>query len=916
VSRPVPGAAGLAWRQLRADPWVSLVLALLVALVGCVATIWPRAVLDMDTRQVDYSLGELSALRRDVSATFVVTDVPVAGSAGEPGVFDEPEVTWAPLVEGLERVRGVQPEPLRSLLQEGRFTVDIPGLRRAPSDPDSDIRFADLQYRVDPALPDLVTLVEGDWPAATSPWDITAAGEPVEPADPAQEILLSADAAEQLVWQVGEERQVANAPLTRLSGTYEPRDPDDPHWQHSPYGAELATFFDGNVGTTARAAAYLAPGNPGSLPLTGSRQFRLWFPLAAADVPGDQVGELTAQLNGLTAAETPVTPGPAPDNALVPELTVRFSSEVFDTLSDLAAGQRATASVLAVVVAGPVGVALAVVALGARLIVQRRRTALALTLARGGSDRQVRTVLAAEGAALGLPAAALGYVAAGLVVPGTTGWPEWLLTVLVGLVPAVALALSPMSSALREQRSDLGTTRSRARWVVEVAVVALAALAVWRLLDRGPAGVGADGDTGVDPLVAATPVLLALAACVVTLRLYPLPVHTLVRRYRARPSLTPFLGAARAVRDPAGGLVPALAVVLGVSVAIFSTVLAGTISNGAERAAWAQTGAQVRLTGPLVTEDLVETIGRTPGVAAVARVTEASRTVDLTGDATAQGVTAYIVDDTLADVHALAPLVEPLPPDLYAPASPPPVLTGGEVSDGEMVVVSGLGSARVVGQLADLPGVSSDREFVVVTRSAWESAGGSTPVGTVALVGVESSAEADTVADALAEVVPNALVETPQQQLDDFRAAPVTSGLTWLLAAAVGLTAVLTVIAILVVQLIGAPGRARVLAVLRTLGLPRRAGQTLTAWELGPLVATALVVGGVLGLAVPWLILQAVDVRGLTGGLAQPTLHLDPVALGLVTLGVVGTVALAVTVSAAIAGRTDLAQQLRAGEER
>ncbi len=916
MSRPLPGAPGLARRQLRADPWVSLVLALLVASVSCVATIWPRAVLDMQTRQVDYSLGELSALRRDLSATFVVTGVPVAGSAGVPGVFDEPEVTWAPLVAGLERVRQAQPEPLRSLLQEGRFTVDLPGLRRAPSDPDSDIRFIDLQYRVDPALPELVTLVEGDWPAATAPWGISASGEPVEPADPAQEVLLSADAADQLRWEVGEERQVANAPLTRLTGTYEPLDPDDPHWQHTPYGAELATFFDGNVGTTARAAAYLAPGNPGSFP-SDSRQFRMWFPLAAADVPGDQVGELTAQLNGLTAAETTVTAGPAPQDALVPELSVRFSSEVFDTLTDLVTAQRATASVLAVVVAGPVGVALAVFALGARLVVQRRRSALALTLARGGSERQVRTVLAAEGAALGLPAAALGYAGAALVLPGSTGWGEGVLALLVALVPAAALALSPTSSGLRQERSDLGTTGSRVRWIVEVAVLALAALAVWRLLDRGLAGVGGDGDTGVDLLVAATPALLALAACVVTLRLYPLPVRALVRRYRARPSLTSFLGAARAVRDPAGGLVPALAVVLGVSVAIVSTVLAGTISNGAERAAWAQTGAQVRLTGPLVTEELLETVDGTPGVAAVARVTEAARTADLTGDVTAQGVTVYVVDDSLADVHALAPRVEPLPDALYAPASPPAVMTGGDVpSDGAAAVVSGFGSVGVVGHLDDLPGVSSDREFVVTTRAAWEAAGGTAPVGTVLLVGVDSAAEVDTVAGALSVAVPNALVETPQERLDEVRAAPVTSGLTWLLVTAAVLTSLLTVIAIFVVQLIGAPGRARVLAVLRTMGLPRRSGQTLTAWELGPLVGTALVVGGVLGLVVPWLVLQAVDLRGLTGGLTQPTLHLDPVALGLVTLGVVGTVALAVTVSAAIAGRTDLAQQLRAGEER
>lgn len=947
-----PGAAGLALRQVRADPWVSLLLALLVAVAALLATAGPRLVTDLNSRQVDYTVRGLSVLQRDVRSTVVVPGAPIQGSTGELGVFDPPEQTWASLNEGLERVRTDQPEPLRSLLQPGRFYIDVDGLRLAPDDPDSDIAQIDLQYRVDPLLQDLVRLVEGDWPSPTIPlpdfYTDGPDGRPKAGPDDDLEILLSADAADQLKWEVGEVREVPGGGPTSLSGIYTPLDPDDPHWSHSTYGAQMGVFFDANQGKLAKAAAYLAPGNPGVVTPGSTRELHLWYPLDAGDIMGDDVGALTAQLSALTAAQVTLVDPAEPDEQdaqieaepLERVLDVRLSTEIFSVLRELSTQQRATAAILAVVGAGPAGVALAVFALGARLLVTRRRATLALASARGGSDRQVRGVLAAEGALLGLPAAALGYVVAGLIVPPSAPWPwpELLVAVLVGLVPAVVLALGPPAPSLREARSDLGSrnTRSRVRWIAEVALVALAAVAVWRLLDRGLTGVevtdaevstsanpsAVDSVTSVDPgvdlLMAATPVLLALAAAVLTLRVYPWPLRVLTGALRSRPGLSGFLGAARSLRDPAGGLVPALAMILGIGVATFSTVLASTISDGAQRAVWADTGAQVKLSGPQVNDALVATLADVPGVADVGRVGETSRTVIVAGtDRPSRSVTVYLVDDALADVQAAAPLVQALPEELYAGGSPLPVLTGGELSvGGGGLTLSGLGSARVLGHLEELPGVLTGSQFLVVARSAWESAGGAASIGTLALMSVDADADLEEVADAVALAVPNSRVDTPQARLKEFREVPVTSGLTRMFSVSVLVTTALTVLAILLVQALGTPGRIRLLAILRTMGTGRRAGRVLTGWELAPILSVAFVVGGALGVAIPWLMVRAVDLRGLTGGSRQPGLAVDPLTLGLVVLGVLGSVVLAVAVSAAVAARTDLAQHLRLGEER
>lgn len=132
---------------------------------------------------------------------------------------------------------------------------------------------------------------------------------------------------------------------------------------------------------------------------------------------------------------------------------------------------------------------------------------------------------------------------------------------------------------------------------------------------------------------------------------------------------------------------------------------------------------------------------------------------------------------------------------------------------------------------------------------------------------------------------------------------------------AVGVSAGLTALAILLAHFMGALSRSRMLAVLRTLGMPPGQGRSLTAWEFGPLVATALAVGAVTGAAASWVLVRTVDLTGLTGAAAQPQLAVDATLLALVLGAVVVTLAATVVGSSVLAARSDLAQQLRIGDE-
>ena len=127
------------------------------------------------------------------------------------------------------------------------------------------------------------------------------------------------------------------------------------------------------------------------------------------------------------------------------------------------------------------------------------------------------------------------------------------------------------------------------------------------------------------------------------------------------------------------------------------------------------------------------------------------------------------------------------------------------------------------------------------------------------------------------------------------------------------LSALLCALALVLSTAAAAAGRARTAGILRTLGMPRRALAGLIAWELVPVAAVALVVGAVLGVALPFLITAAVDLRPFTGGIVRPVPELDPLPLAIVLGSFAAVVALAGIVAVAVGDRVNPSATLKMG---
>ncbi|MDX5399887.1 MAG: hypothetical protein LPK92_09230, partial [Actinomycetes bacterium] len=532
------------WRRLAAStPGASLAIVLIVAAAAALLTAWPRLLQQVLLDEVDHR----------VAATPPTVRALAARGPGWP----ETTPGWDERVRStLDELAAAAGPELRAGLGEPVIVVEATQvvLIRGPEGP-SDLATRDLKFRVDPGIAERVRLVDGALPAPserdllldelfmTLPTDpgYRELAERLESPDlPPSEVMMSAASAARLGLAVGDVVEVPGSMgngRVLLAGTFEALDPADSYWQHQVSVLDPLIRDEPNAGLLATATVYP---NPDTLRWVQElTQFQAathaWFPVTPRVSDAEA---LLADLRDFARSVTLAGYGPG--------ITLDFSTGLTAVLERALAVWNSTNAVLTMVLAGPAGVTAALLALTVRLAVSRRRTTLALASARGGSPGQLRGALGAEGLLLGLPAAALGAGAATLAIPGAVLPSHSLLAAMAGLAPAAFLAATPLPS-LRPSRPDLaGRSRSRWRWVAEVAVVALAAGAVYLLADRG---VAADAATaGVDPLTAGAPLLVAVAAAVLVARAFPVllrAVHAVTRR---RPGLSGFLGSARAIR--------------------------------------------------------------------------------------------------------------------------------------------------------------------------------------------------------------------------------------------------------------------------------------------------------------------------------------------------------------------------------
>jgi len=901
-----PTAGRLLLRQARAEVATLVALAVTTLLVAGVLAAWPRAVARMVADDLAQQVAAQPALDRDLT---LPAHPPVGGDL----VPDARAVAEG--VAALQDVADAQVEAagpaLRGLLDGSRFAVEHPvvEIERGPRAPD--VSQMSLSLLLDPGLPDRVEFVTGTAPA---PYDAgPAVGLPLASAGsalPPVEVALATETAQALRWEVGESRRSLDLGFPvelRLAGTFEATDPADGSWRHLPSALAASVVDDPNAGVLVTGVGFTDPGALAALVVPNRAAVRFWHPLDAAGVVGADRETLVADLQRVRA-----------DQGL--------RSGTTDVLVAGRAREATVRSLLDVLAVGVCGAALGVLWLAAVLAVERRRAALVLLRARGASGVAVRALVAAQGLVVALPAGAVGIAAGLLLVPGPTRPADLLPAVAAVLAPAVLLAVAAGRVPARAGRADLGSRAWRWRWVAELLVVLAAVASVAVTRQRGLAGASG----GTDPLVSALPLVLGLAAAVLVLRLYPWPVRALLGAVRRRPGAAGFLGAAQAARSPAAGLVPVVALVLGVSTVGLSAVTLSTVAAGSERSAVRSTGADVRLdltvrtpSGGGLTEQQVADARAVDGVAAVAAVGDAGRRTLEIGRTSDTAAVAVVDAAALAEVQAGLPGVPGLPA-LPAPAGPadalPAVLAAGLDREPDQPVTLLVGADRERVELApadarvEVPGVVSGQSWILLDRAAWAARTGQEPVLDRLLVRVEPGADPERVAAALTSALDDDLgvhtVAAARAALD--RSVLVTGTRTALLVVT-GLSALLCAGVLALLLLTGAPARGRTTALLRTLGAPASVGRGLVAAEVaGPVVVSAL--GGLLVAAVlPRLVLGVADLRLFTGAADRAEPVVDPATVAAVAGAGLVVCAVALAVAVAAARRVAAVEVLREG---
>lgn len=901
----------LTLRMMRTRPGASLLVAALSFVLAAIVAAVPVGLTAAADASARHALASLSPGARDLQAA--AAGVPQTGtSTGPPWARWEQRLNALPKEAGdpLASLLGAPASVTRLSLGQGAPGIAIPG-------GDGENR---LELALAPHVDERATLTAGRWPEAAPPWTDGSDRRP------AVEVALSTETARLLDWPVGAELESPFGWLMTLTGTFDAADGSADYWYHVP--SSLVPRQEFEAGTGDRIITGLGVLAPDMLAyfqgVTATTD--VWLPLDPSGMDAGDAAELLRQLRTLTADAHRMG---SQSDGLGGVLSLTFRTSTIEVLDEAVSASSAMRAVVALTLSAPAGVAVAVTVLACRVVARSRRAGLALLATRGASPRALRAMLAAHGAAFGILPALLGAgvvaaaaLAARLAVPVEVVPP----VAVAALLPALVLASSsPPAAGLREQTRAPSALR---RALVEGVVIAAAVLATAALVTQALSGqrlgsLGQSGSAGV--LAAAVPLLWGLVGCVVALRLVPLLVRVLFARARRGTGLVGFVGAARTLREGAAGIAPALALVIGMASAVGSGVLFGSMQHDLDRTAQRTVGADLQVARAALDDTAVAALRGIDGVAAVAPISTVGAVYLKAG--TGAGVDTVTVTVLFADPDELRAAQGDVAPLLPADAD-----IGGGGAGEPPLVVSARASAAIEGRTeATLDGTrvtvaavsqaaapeSVAPNWVLVDEALADELFPRRAVAeTVALVSLAPGADAGAVARAVRDLVgPDAAILSPSVIVDGLSSRPGTFAVRTALLGATVAVAALSALAVTLTLTLGSRTRERILALLRMLGAPARTGRGLVAWELAPPLAAALVVGAGIGLALPALLLETVDLRAFTGSGAAPAYHLDPLLLAAAVGGFLLLTALLTALALALSRRARLAVLLRAGQE-
>ncbi|MEV7184421.1 hypothetical protein [Kitasatospora sp. NPDC093102] len=913
--------------RLRAMPLAALLTAALALVTVFLAAAFPR----IEDRGADTALQEFT---RSLGAN--VTNLEYTSGTTRDDAAASLEATQQKLSERIGRDLPLnssgQAYGTRVMTERG---MTNPGYTRLSEGADPAIGLFYLH-----GLADRATLTAGTWPGPA-------------PADGPLPIVLSQKAAEAVNIKLGDVIESGSdgpVPLrSTVVGLYRANDPQDPFWQGIGCPTRACLRVEGDQ-AWYRTSGFVDGGSLTALADWGSGGQNFWrLPVDAGSLRADRLDRTRALLGSYSSG-----PGMTALVGSTHRADLRVSSPMPDVLARATARYQAAAPLGAIGPAGVAGVAVVVLCLAAALSTDRRTAEIRLLQARGGSRSGVLLRLLGEGAVTVLPAAVLGTALALVLLPT----PRWGGPVLLALaVTLFAILAFPARAALLWARPR--TAGGWRRVIGELAVLAVTAAAVAEVRRRG---VGHPGD-GVDPLMVAAPLLLAVSGGLLLARIEPVVVGWLAALAGRGRGLVGFLGLVRAARDNSGrrrpSALPVLALLIAVTATGFGATVLDTVDHSRTRAARIATGGDVSITVPAyatLPDDFTKAAGELPGVRAATGAWVEERVVFTGADRANTGAVLVVVEpDAYAEISRTVGVGGFDPAELAAPGgkdSPVPALFSRSLAQRlaagapQVSTPSGSQMSTVVAGIVDatpaLP--DSGRPFIVVPAGAaaehlpelkrgtrtnkWFAVGDVDPGRVRALMlerGINSgkqltglakliSKDAEEAGQTAGGLPPGYVVHSSREMIAELAGDPVQHAAGRLFRYAGFAAAGFALLAVLLTLLRAAPDRTAVLARLRTMGLRPRQGLALIVAEALPQTLAAAVGGGLVALAAVALLGGAFDLSAMVGAPVGDTLAPAVMPVLLPTAGLTLVVCLGVVVETLVAGRRQIATELRAGE--
>ncbi|WP_030450758.1 FtsX-like permease family protein [Herbidospora cretacea] len=838
------------WQLVKVHRGTALVLALLSLSASLLLAALPRGYERAYDDAVHGMLGDVSAQTADLG----VTGRPIVSEAllTHPADFRN---RYEEIAKGLPaQLRKVVVPLGQGTSHFGAKTTGTPVSDRIGG-PRRSNQYVDFAWLPDAAS--RVTWVKGAPPGASSTL-ARVPGRPELKDLTVIEIGLVAEVVDEMGIDVGATLLLGNSypVVAKVTGLYELADAADPYWEHN---GEVTRVVErpipGSTDTEWLTAGLIS--DAGLAKLDERREVSYWWvygvdrnrvEAAAAPAMITEVDDYQRFLGDLS--------GGGVGNPL--ELRFQLWTGLDRVLGDFLVVLRTAETLLYLLMGGLAVVALGVLALAVQLLTERMRTGFSLVRARGAALAHVVWTGVAVVALAVLPAALAGY-GLSYLVPGPS-------TPIAHVVPVVLTLTTLLFAAgrlalahrrpLKDSRSDLVSARpSPRRIALEFLVVLLGVGGAYLLRTRGVATEAQE--LGADPLLVLAPAGLALAAGILTLRLYPLPLKLFTRLAGRRPGAVPFLGLTLAARSRGGAALPVLILLPALAVSVFGALVSGAIGDTQSRAAWRDVGAPARIERSAeIPEDVVARVEALPGVTSVLRAGKGNVQVGV------GGMRATVLSIDLKDYRELVdgtPLTVPDPPrGLGVPALVSASLVPyKEIEVGWHTRMT----IRNMGRLDELPGLSFPGENLIVMPFDGPKRAGLRTYTNILLVDgdVDRATLERTVGLADAEI------ETYATALDDIRDTPLTGAITVAFTVATLAMGSYALIAVVVALVIGAADRAKALSFLRTLGLSQQQARTLTVLEVAPLIVLTAVAGLALGLVLPLVIGPGLDLSSFAG---------------------------------------------------